>query len=77
LQDKFESAGFEEYKTTLGGDGVGILYPAVLHNGTNEKGGEEINLQKFLNAKTADDIEKLAGVGVREKRPEWKFWRLT
>ncbi|KAJ9655193.1 Mevalonate kinase [Neophaeococcomyces mojaviensis] len=77
LQDKFESAGFEEYKTTLGGDGVGILYPAVLRNGTNEKGGEEINLQKFLNAKTADDIEKLAGVGVREKRPEWKFWRLT
>jgi len=77
LLDKFEAAGFEEYKTTLGGDGVGILYPAVLHNGTNEKGGEEINLQKFLDAKTEDDIEMLAGVGLREKRPEWKFWRLS
>jgi len=77
LQDEFEKAGFEEYKTTLGGDGVGILYPAVLKNGSNEKGGEEINLQKFLRAEGADDIERLVGVGVREKRPEWKFWRFS
>src|SRR5205823_9526789 len=34
LEKKFEEAGFEQYKTTLGGDGVGILYPAVLQNGT-------------------------------------------
>lgn len=77
LQDQFDEAGFEEYKTTLGGDGVGILYPAVLNNGTDEKGGEEINMQKFLNAKTPDDIERLAGVGTKEKRPEWKFWRFS
>lgn len=77
LQEDFEDAGYEEYKTTLGGDGVGILYPAVLKNGSEEKGGEEINLQKFLNAQGADDIERLAGVGIREKRPEWKFWRLS
>lgn len=77
LQGQIEDAGFEEYKTTLGGDGVGILYPAVLNNGTNEKGGEEINLQKFLKAESADDIERLAGVGIKEKRPEWKFWRLS
>lgn len=76
LQQSFEQVGFEEYKTTLGGDGVGILYPAVLKNGSDEKGGEEINLQKFLNAQSADDIERLAGVGIREKRPEWKFWKL-
>lgn len=77
LQNSFEEAGFEEYKTTLGGDGVGILYPAVLNNGSDEKGGEEINMYKFLNAPTAEDIEKLAGVGTREKRPEWKFWRFS
>lgn len=75
LQRQFEDAGFEEYKTTLGGDGVGILYPAVLQNGSNEKGGEEIDQQKFLNAKCEDGIEALVGVGVHEKRTEWKFWR--
>lgn len=74
LQQQFEDAGFEEYKTTLGGDGVGILYPAVLHNGTDEKGGEEIDHQKFLNAEGAEGIEALVGVGVLEKRKEWKFW---
>jgi len=75
LMDKFEKAGFEEYKTTLGGDGVGILYPAVLHNGTDEAGGEEIDQQKFLNMGSEEEIETLVGVGVHEKRPEWKFWR--
>ncbi|RMD40459.1 hypothetical protein DV735_g4661, partial [Chaetothyriales sp. CBS 134920] len=74
LQKKFEEEGFEEYRTTLGGDGVGILYPAVLHNGSNEKGGDEIDQQKFLNAKSEQDIERLVGVGVTERRPEWKFW---
>ena len=75
LQQQFEDAGFEEYKTTLGGDGVGILYPAVLQNGSNEKGGEEIDQQKFLNAEGEDGIDALVGVGVHEKRKEWKFWR--
>ena len=75
LEQKFEHAGFEQYKTTLGGDGVGILYPAVLHNGTEEEGGEEIDQQKFLNAKDEEAIEDLVGVGVHEKREEWKFWR--
>ena len=75
LQQQFEDAGFEEYKTTLGGDGVGILYPAVLQNGTSEKGGEEIDQQKFLNAEGKAGIETLVGVGVHEKRKEWKFWR--
>ncbi|KAG9783881.1 mevalonate kinase, partial [Aureobasidium melanogenum] len=75
LQQKFEAAGFEEHKTTLGGSGVGILYPAVLHNGTDEEGGEEIDQQKFLNAKGPEDIEALVGVGLLERRPEWKFWQ--
>lgn len=75
LKRKFESAGFEEYKTTLGGSGVGILYPAVLRNGTDEEGGEEIDQQKFLNAKGAEGIESLVGVGLIERRPEWKFWQ--
>lgn len=77
LRDRFDKAGFEEYKTTLGGDGVGLLYPAVLNNGSGEKGGTEIDHQKFMDAESEEAIEELVGVGLREKRPEWKFWRLT
>jgi mevalonate kinase len=75
LEAKFQEAGFEQYTVTLGGDGVGLLYPSVLYNGTNEKGGEEIDQQKFLRAEGADEIERLVGVGLREKREQWKFWR--
>jgi mevalonate kinase len=75
LERKFEEVGFEQYKTSLGGDGVGILYPAVLHNGTDEQGGEEIDQQKFLDAEDEEAIEALVGVGVHEKRQEWKFWK--
>jgi mevalonate kinase len=75
LEKKFEEAGFEQYKTTLGGDGVGILWPAVLQNGTDERGGEEIDQQKFLNAENEAAIEALVGVGVNERREQWKFWR--
>ncbi|ETN38750.1 mevalonate kinase [Cyphellophora europaea CBS 101466] len=75
VNSAFEDAGFEEYKTTLGGDGVGILYPAVLRNGSEEKGGDEIDHQKFMNAEGEAGLERLVGVGIREKRPEWKFWR--
>ena len=73
-QKRFEDEGFEEYRTSLGGDGVGILYPAVLQNGSGEKGGEEIDHQKFLDAKDEEHLENLVGVGIHEKRMEWKFW---
>ena len=75
LNAKIQEAGFEQYSVTLGGDGVGILYPSVLYNGTDEKGGEEIDQQKFLQAEGAEEIERLVGVGLREKREQWKFWR--
>ena len=75
LMARFEAAGFEEYKTTLGGSGVGILYPAVLRNGSAEEGGDEIDQQKFLNAEGEEGIETLVGVGLLERRPEWKFWQ--
>lgn len=75
LEAKFREAGFEQYAVTLGGDGVGMLYPAVLSNGTDEQGGEEIDQQKFLRADGPDEIERLVGVGLRERRVQWKFWR--
>lgn len=75
LDVKLDIEGFERFETTLGGDGVGVLWPAVLKNGTDEEGGEEINLDKFLKAEGRDGVERLVGVGVQEKREGWKFWR--
>jgi mevalonate kinase len=77
LERKLDDEGFERYETTLGGDGVGVLYPAVLRNGvTDEAGGEEIDQHKFENAVGNDGIERLVGVyGDQEKREGWKFWK--
>lgn len=77
LERQLSDEGFEKYESTLGGDGVGVLWPAVLRNGTDEEGGEEIDQYKFENAEGPEGIERLAGVGAgaREKRDGWKFWR--
>jgi len=75
LESKLDAEGFERFETTLGGDGVGVLWPAILRNGTDEEGGEEIDQEKFLKADGREGVEKLVGVGVQEKREGWKFWR--
>ncbi|KAI9814123.1 MAG: Mevalonate kinase [Thelocarpon impressellum] len=75
LNAELDTEGFERYETMLGGDGVGVLWPAVLKNGSDEEGGEEIDLEKFLNAVGNEGVERLAGVGVGERREGWKFWR--
>ncbi|KAL2870881.1 mevalonate kinase [Aspergillus lucknowensis] len=75
LKNQLHDENFGIYETTLGGDGVGVLWPAVLRNGTDEEGGEEIDQQKFENASGTDGIERLVGVGVQEKREGWKFWK--
>lgn len=82
LEVKLENEGFEKFETTLAGDGVGVLWPAVLHNGNEEEGGEEIDQEKFLKAEGNEGIERLVGVrnGMRkvvegEVREGWKFWR--
>lgn len=81
LEVKLENEGFEKFETTLAGDGVGVLWPAVLHNGNEEEGGEEIDQEKFLRAEGNVGIERLVGVAgsrrkhEREVREGWKFWR--
>lgn len=75
LEERLVAEDFERFEVTLGGDGVGVLWPAVLRNGTEEEGGEEIDQDKFLNAGGRDGVERLVGVGVHEKREGWKFWR--
>lgn len=80
LEQQLENEGFEKFATTLGGDGVGVLWPAVLHNASGEEGGEEIDQEKFLNAVGNEGIERLVGVSSAEGgrtgvREGWKFWR--
>ncbi|OKL64688.1 hypothetical protein UA08_00157 [Talaromyces atroroseus] len=79
LEQTLAAENFERFETTLGGDGVGVLYPAVLRNGTDEEGGEEIDQQKFENAVGIEGIERLVGVhaasNTQERREGWKFWR--
>jgi mevalonate kinase len=79
LENQLEEEGYRKFETTLGGDGVGVLWPAVLKNGTEEdsEGGMEIDKEKFLNAVGNDGVEKLVGVhGGAGEREGWKFWRV-
>ncbi|TAQ85621.1 hypothetical protein B7494_g6059 [Chlorociboria aeruginascens] len=79
LENTLEEEGYVKFETTLGCDGVGVLWPAVIKNGTeeDEHGGEEIDQENFLNAEGIDGVEELVGVqGESGERGEWKFWRV-
>ncbi|KAF7563147.1 hypothetical protein G7046_g965 [Stylonectria norvegica] len=79
LEQQLEDENYVKFETTLGGDGVGVLWPAVLKNGTKEdaEGGMEIDIEKFLNAEGNEGIEQLVGVhGDGGEREGWKFWRV-
>lgn len=79
LEQQLEDENYEKFETTLGGDGVGVLWPAVLKNGLedDEEGGMEIDLEKFLNAEGTEGVERLVGVhGHGGEREGWKFWRV-
>ncbi|OAA54311.1 mevalonate kinase [Niveomyces insectorum RCEF 264] len=78
LEQQLEAEGYQQFVTTLGGDGVGVLWPAVLRNGMDEdeEGGMEIDVEKFLNAMGNEGVERLVGVeGGGGEREGWKFWR--
>jgi len=73
LDNKLSSEGFEKYETTLGGAGVGVLWPAVTHS--SELGHPvEISQEMFLTAKGVEGVESLVGVDSDGKR-KWRFWR--
>lgn len=79
LERQLAQEGYRRFETTLGGDGVGLLWPAVLKNGFDEddEGGMDIDLDKFLNAPGNDGVERLVGVQAGgAEREGWKFWRV-
>lgn len=79
LESRLNDEGFQMFETTLGGGGVGVLYPAVIKNGMDEDedGGMEIDLDNFLEAENNEAVERLVGVhGGGGEREGWKFWRV-
>lgn len=83
LDEILKSEGYDQFQTTLGGDGVGVLWPAVLKSAVDdveeeeEEGGVEIDQENFLNAVGNDGVERLVGVhGKSGEREGWKFWRV-
>nr|OQO20001.1 hypothetical protein B0A51_12263 [Rachicladosporium sp. CCFEE 5018] len=66
LEQKLQDEGFERYETTLGGDGVGVLYPAIVDD-------VEIHQEEFLTAEGRQGIEELVGAG--RDGEAWKYWR--
>ncbi|KAF4629344.1 hypothetical protein G7Y89_g8805 [Cudoniella acicularis] len=60
LERTLDQEGYEKFETTLGCDGIGVLWPAVLKNGIeDDQGGEEIDQEKFLNADGIEGVEEL------------------
>lgn len=80
LEKQLEEEGYAKFETTLGSDGVGVLWPAVLRNGMDddEEGGMEIDVEKFLKAPGIEGVEQLVGVqgGDGGEREGWKFWKV-
>ncbi|POS85317.1 hypothetical protein EPUL_003039 [Erysiphe pulchra] len=76
LEATLIAENFNKFETTLGCNGVGVLWPAVLKNGNEDDfGGEEIDCYKFLNADGIDGVEKLVGVcSEGSNREAWKYW---
>ena len=70
LDSRLEDENFESFETTLGGDGVGVLWPAVL-------GEKEIDMNGFLSAEDEVDIEKLVGADERREGRGWTYWKLS
>lgn len=79
LEETLASEGYESFETTLGCDGIGVLWPAILRNGQGYDihGGHEIDQENFLNADGIEGVEELVGVrGEDGDRDSWKFWRV-
>ncbi|KAG5950353.1 hypothetical protein E4U53_005216 [Claviceps sorghi] len=78
VEERLDKENYKSYEVKLGGDGVGVLWPAVLKNGTDEdESGTEIDVDMFLNAEGTEGVEKLVGVdGDGGEREGWKFWRI-
>jgi mevalonate kinase len=65
LLKKFEQNGFETFKTTLGGKGVGLLV------NPNEEILKFMNVQSFIDFENTTEIEAAIGCSTIEA---WRYW---
>jgi len=72
LENKLAEEGFEKYETSLGGAGVGVLWPAVTRTAADDA-EVEITQEMFLGADGVKGVEVVAGVDSEGKRA-WRFW---
>lgn len=73
LEVKLGEEGFEKYKTTLGGPGVGVMWPAVIRPENQDGDQVIITEEMMLGAAGMPGVEALCGVGV-PGGGNWKFW---
>jgi mevalonate kinase len=77
LKTSLSGENYRQFQVTVGCDGVGVLWPAILKNGNGDDNGDEIDQEKFLNADGIEGVEELVGVqGESGDREAWKFWRV-
>jgi len=73
VEKTLEEEGFVTYEATLGGDGVGVLWPAAVGKGEDRW---EVTKEAFLQAEGSEGLEALVGVKtVGSGRNGWGFWR--
>lgn len=70
LEAKLDEEDFERFESTLGGNGVGVLWPAVI-------GEREIDMERFLSAESERAIEKLVGGSQQDQGRGWHYWRVS
>jgi mevalonate kinase len=73
LEVKLGEEGFEKYETTLGGPGVGVMWPATIW--PEDLDGREVVITEdmILGAEGMPGVEALCGVGV-PGGGKWRFW---
>ncbi|KAK6334156.1 Mevalonate kinase [Orbilia brochopaga] len=73
VEETLREEGMVTYEATLGGDGVGVLWPAMAGRGDERWA---ITKEMFLEAEGSDGIEGLVGVRtLGTGRLGWGFWR--
>ncbi|KAF3920625.1 hypothetical protein ABW21_db0204025 [Orbilia brochopaga] len=73
VEETLREEGMVTYEATLGGDGVGVLWPAMAGRGDERS---TITKEMFLEAEGSDGIEGLVGVrALGTGRLGWGFWR--
>lgn len=71
LERRLELEGFEKYETTLGGPGVGVLWPALVKENALDA---MVTQEMFLGAEGVKGVEQLVGVN-ETSGAKWNFWR--